>query len=278
MNYPHIYHKVFNEPWLIEPSAHHAIAATLLGHQRGRIDALPLTPVVSEGFMGDPDGQEEPECFQRIGSIARIRISGIIGKHMSTLETMCGGCDLATVQAALAAAIADPAISTILLDINSPGGTVIGVPEFAAMVRRARETKQVAAFTEGLMCSAAMWIGSQADTIFATSSARVGSIGVYRTWLDDSAALAQEGIRRELFEAGIHKAAGLRPITEEERAIFQAEVDQIHAQFKAEVTTQRPGVPDAAMQGLTYWGAAAQENKLVDAFVDCLEDLIAVLQ
>jgi ClpP class serine protease len=123
-----------------------------------------------------------------------------------------------------------------------------------------------------------MWIGAQAEMIFATPSARVGSIGVYRCWLDDSAALAQDGMKRELFEAGAHKAAGLRPITEEERTIFQAEVDQIHADFKAEVLSQRPGVPDTAMQGLVYWGASAQDNGLVDVFVDCFTDLESYLQ
>lgn len=275
MSYPHIYHKVFNEPWLIEPSAHRAICTALANHQ-----SEPL-------IEGDPRfrdsvkvmGQDvKLDYFHRMGTIARVPIEGIIGKHMSLMETICGGCDLAVVQKGLEQAIADPDIETIVLDINSPGGTVTGVPEFAAMVRRAREVKQVFTFTETLMCSAAMWIGAQAEMIFATPSARVGSIGVYRTWLDDSAALAQDGLKRELFEAGAHKAAGLRPITEEERALFQAEVDQIHADFKAEVLSQRPGVPDTAMQGLVYWGESAQANGLVDAFVDCFTDLEEALK
>lgn len=270
MSYPHIYHKVYNEPWLIEPSAHRAICTALENHQS--------SPMAE----GDPRfrdsvkvlGQDvKLDYFHRMGSIARVPIEGIIGKHMSLMETLCGGCDLAVVQKGLEQAMADPEIETIVLDINSPGGTVTGVPEFAAMVRRARDVKTVVAFTETLMCSAAMWIGAQAEMIFATPSARVGSIGVYRTWLDDSASLAQDGLKRELFEAGAHKAACLRPITEEERAIFQAEVDQIHADFKAEVTSQRPGVPDTAMQGLVYWGEKAMENGLVDAFVDCFTDL-----
>ncbi len=279
MNYPHIYHKVFNEPWLIEPSAHRAICQALENHQLSpRLDAKngdSRFPETVRDFFGY---EHQVEYFHKMGTIARIPISGIIGKHMSIMETMCGGCDLAFVQKGLEKAMADPDIQTIVLDINSPGGTVTGVPEFAAMVRRAREVKPCVAFTETLMCSAAMWIGAQAEMIFATPSARIGSIGVYRTWLDDSAALAQDGMKRELFEAGAHKAAGLRPITEEERAIFQAEVDSIHADFKAEVLSQRPGVPEAAMQGLVYWGARAQDMGLVDAFVDCFTDLEAALK
>lgn len=275
LNYPHIYHKVFNEAWLIEPSAHRAICHALLTHEK------PVFAGPENGDSRKPDEYvdlwtgrlEKIDYYHQIGTTARVPITGIIGKHLSRLETMCGGCDLAFFQKGLEQAMADRMIETIVLDINSPGGTVIGVTEFAAMVRRAREVKPVIAFTETLMCSAAMWIGAQAEMIVATPSARVGSIGVYRTWLDDTVANEMEGMKRELFEAGKHKAAGLRPITEEERGMFQAEVDKIHADFKDAVRLFRPQVPDEAMEGLVYWGDDAQKMGLVDAFVDCYTDL-----
>lgn len=264
-DYPRIYHKVFNEPWLIEPAAHRAICAAL----ESRADVGDVPARADERF---PQG----EYFHRMGGTARVPLAGIMGKHLSMLETLCGGCDLAFFQKGIEQAMADDGVKQIVLDINSPGGTVTGVPEFAAMVRRAREVKPVVAYTESLMCSAAMWIGSQAQLIVATPSARVGSIGVYRTWLDDERANEMDGYKRELFEAGKHKAAGLRPITQEERVIFQAEVDELHAQFKAEVRRFRD-VPDAACEGLVYAGEAAQGMGLVDAFVDCFSDLQAML-
>jgi signal peptide peptidase SppA len=279
-NYPHIYQKVFNEPWLIEPSAHAAIRHALLNHEKvpfaGPENGDSRKPEEYVDFWSG--SLKKINYFHRMGSTARVPISGIIGKHLSNLETMCGGCDLAFFQKGLEQAMADKAIEHIILDINSPGGTVVGVPEFGAMVRRAREVKPVIAYTETLMCSAAMWIGSQAEMIIATPSARVGSIGVYRTWLDDTAANEMDGLKRELFEAGKHKAAGLRPITDEERAIFQSEVDRIHAEFKSEVRRFRPDVPDDAMEGLVYVGEQAQEKHLVDAFVDCFTDLERLLE
>lgn len=272
LNYPRIYQKVFNEPWLIEPGAHRAICTALLNHNgapmAGRQNGDSRLPdVIMTDF-----GPEKINYFHRIGSIGRVPISGIIGKHISLMESLCGGFDLARAQKGLEQTMADPDIKHIVLDINSPGGTVTGVPEFAAMVRRARAVKPVIAYTETLMCSAAMWIGAQANEIVATASARVGSIGVYRTWLDDSLANEMDGYRRELFEAGKHKAAGLRPLTEEERALFQAEVDKIHAQFKAEVRNFRP-VPDEACEGLVYAGAEAQRMNLLDLGVDCFTEL-----
>lgn len=271
-DYPRIYHKVFNEPWLIEPAAHRAICTALANHVAGDLPAKSDPRKPDERYNDWTGRVERIEYFHRIGATARIPISGIMGKHLSLLESICGGCDLAFFQKGIEQAMADADVKQIVLDINSPGGTVTGVPEFAAMVRRAKEVKQVVAYTESLMCSAAMWIGSQAQMIVATPSARVGSIGVYRTWMDDSAANEMEGLRRELFEAGKHKAAGLRPITAEERELFQAEVDEIHTQFKAEVRRFR-AVPDEAMEGLVYVGAEAQRMGLVDAFVDCYSDL-----
>lgn len=277
LNYPRIYQKVFNEPWLIEPGAHRAICTALLNHESAPMaDRKNGDSRQPEEVWNPFTGLEKVEYFHRIGHIARVPIHGIIGKHISLMESLCGGCDLAFFQKGLEKAMADPEITHIVLDINSPGGTVTGVPEFAAMVRRALEVKPVITYTETLMCSAAMWIGAQAEMIIATPSARVGSIGVYRTWLDDSVANEMDGLRRELFEAGKHKAAGLRPLTEEERTLFQAEVDQIHAQFKAEVRNYRD-IPDEACEGLVYAGTEAQRLGLVDAFVDCWTDVEEML-
>lgn len=278
-DYPRIYHKVYNEPWLIEPSAHRAICQALINHEKAPLaDREGGDSRKRSSYFDHATGRDKQiDYFQRLGSTARVPISGIIGKHLSFLETACGGCDLAIFQKGLEQAASSADIQKIVVDINSPGGTVTGVPEFAAMIRRAREIKPVVAYTETLMCSAAMWIGAQATMIVATPSARVGSIGVYRTWLDDSAANEKDGLRRELFEAGKHKAAGLRPITEEERAIFQREVDAIHEQFKAEVRNFRT-VPDEACEGLVYVGEAAQSLGLVDAFVDCFTDLEELLE
>lgn len=279
INYPQIYHKVFNEPWLIEPSAHRAICQTLLNHNKE-----PMT-AVENGDSREPDDYFDPwtgriekiEYYQRIGSMARVPIYGIIGKHLSMLETLCGGVDLASRQKGLEQAMADRSIEKIILDFNTPGGTVTGVQEFAALIRRANSIKPVVGFCETMACSGGEWLISQCGLVVGTPSARFGSIGVYRTWLDDSVANQKDGLKRELFEAGKHKAIGLRPITDEERAMFQAEVEKIHAQFKDEIRSARPQVPDEAMEGLVYYGEDAEKMGLVDAFVDCFTDLEEIL-
>lgn len=278
MSYPLIYQKVYNEPWLIEPGAHRAICAALASHERApraeRDNGDDRKPDEYVDFMG---ARRKIEYFQKLDSIGRIPIYGIIGKHLSMIEMICGGgVDLANAQKGLEQAMADPAIKNIVIDFNTPGGTVTGVPEFAAMIRRARAVKPVYGYCETMACSAGQWLISQCTMIVGTPSARFGSIGVYRAWLDATRANVEEGLDLELFEAGKHKAAGIRPLTDEERAIFQAEVEKIHAQFKAEVNLFR-SVPDAACQGLVYSGTDAQANGLVDEFVECFTDLQELL-
>jgi protease-4 len=130
-----------------------------------------------------------------------------------------------------------------------------------------------------MACSAAYYIASQADHIAAAPSAVLGSIGVYMALVDATRAAEMEGYKVELITAGKYKAMGspFKPLSDEERAMFQAEVDAIYAEFKAAVRdgrrapTERGGhqtVADSAMQGQAFNGRAALENRLVDSLTN----------
>lgn len=69
----------------------------------------------------------------------------------------------------------DPAVETVVFRINSPGGAITGVSELAQLMRRS--SKRVLAYIDGVGASAAYWIASAADEIFAADTAIVGSIG-----------------------------------------------------------------------------------------------------
>ena len=117
--------------------------------------------------------------------------------------------DMEDVAAALEAARDRADVQAVFLDVDSPGGTVNGTPELAALVADVSKAKYTYAFTDGQMCSAAYWIASQADAIFATPSARVGSIGVLMPMLDETKAFEQAGLKVELFAAGKFKSIGV---------------------------------------------------------------------
>jgi protease-4 len=272
--YPRIYAKVFSEPWAILPVRHHAIQRALLTHALGtiRADDNPDLDLDDQA----PSLRTERRPFQSVGSTAVVPIFGIIGKHLSRLETMCGGCDLDAVSAAIGAAETDPAVDTILLQIHSPGGTVTGVPELAARI--AQSAKPIIAFTDSECCSAAYWLASQATAIYCTPSACLGSIGVYMALLDASRAYEDQGLKVNAMSAGEMKLAGAdwKPLTDAERAMFQSSVDRIYARFTVDVRAKRQLAAEH-MQGQVFDGEQAVELGLADELVQDIEDIILLL-
>lgn len=282
-NFPHIIQKVYFEPWLITVKKHRAIQRVLEAHIAGTLGTVrqgderrySLPSIGGETRTVTIDG-EEPETprVETLGATVVIPIHGIIGKHLSGLEMYSGGCDLDFVSAALREA-EDPDVSRVILDIQSPGGTVTGVPECARAIGQLAEEKGVIAFSDSEMCSAAYWLASQCGQILVTESVCVGSIGVYLALLDESRALENEGLKVNAIAAGKWKLAGapFRPLGADERAMFQADVDRIAADFKSAVTSKRK-VADEFMEGQTFDGLAALRNGLVDDVIQDFEDLL----
>jgi signal peptide peptidase SppA len=165
-------------------------------------------------------------------------------------------------------AATDAGVSAIVLAVDSPGGTVAGIAEAAQTIRDARAVKPVVAFADGRMQSAAYWLASQADAIFATQSGNVGSIGVYAAFLDRSRAAEMQGVKVEVFKSGKHKGMGIpgTTLTDEQRQMMQADVDKIGAEFRAVVRAGRTPrtVADEVMQGQSFSVADALANGLVD--------------
>lgn len=267
-NYPHILSKVYGEPWLITEEKHNAIRAALVAHIEGRqVDAAFFEP-----YEEAQEKRPQDYCY---GQTMIIPIHGIIGNRLSSMEIACGGCDLKALHELLDVAASMPLVNRVILDVDSLGGTVTGVPEAADAIADLADSKEVFAFTETLMCSAAYWLASQATEIFCTGSARVGSIGVYSIFEDWSEALKKEGVKVNAIYAGEMKLAGayFKPMTDKERAMFQERTDKIYAQFKEAVTSNRK-ISDEYMQGQVFDGEEACLHGLASATIDSIEDLI----
>ena len=266
MGYPRIIEKVYREPWAIKPSTHHAIQSSLAAALNG------------EQLPSDMEEVEEEYEYTQDG-VSIIPISGIIGKHVGLIETaFLGYVDVDSISLALDAAVADSS-STIVLYIDSAGGTVTGIPELAAKIKEASKVKNVIAYTDSLCASAAYWLASQANAVYCSTSAEVGSIGVYMAMLDESKKLEEEGITVNTFQAGKYKLAGSiwKPMTDEERKMFQDDVDYWYGLFTRDVLANRK-LADSTMQGQSFVGEKAVELNLVDGIIDSVEELLAMTQ
>ncbi len=236
------------EPWAIAPEAMDGIIGLAMDMAAGKLFTLPQSDA-PQSIMSVADG------------VATISITGPLLPTTDEFDrVMLGATSLDEVRSTVESAAADPAVTSIVLNIDSPGGTVRGTPEAADAIYEASKVKPVRAHTSGTMASAAYWLGSQATSISMTRSASVGSIGVMVPHIDQSKRAEMLGVKVELFTTGKFKAAGFpgTSLTESQRELIQERIDQVFGEFKSAVTRQGRKIPAEAMQGQTFYGPQAE--------------------
>jgi signal peptide peptidase SppA len=268
VRYPHILEAFRSARWAVMPETLNAIRDVLAARIGG-----------ADTLAGDFGHKERPKrAMEEIKIVANaakgIRVvttEGIIGKRLSSMEIECGGgCDLDAVSEELASAVMDPRSNAVVLELHPPGGVVTGVPELAQQIAEWSQIKPIVAFTDTRSCSAGYWLASQCTEIICTTSADLGSIGVYTAVIDSSEAWAKEGYKLELIKAGRLKAIGHpgTSLSDEQRAHLQADVDAVYAEFTKAVTTGRARagatVDEETMQGQVFFGAMAAARGLAD--------------
>lgn len=174
-------------------------------------------------------------------------------------------------QRAFAAAAADKGVKSVLLDVNSPGGSVAGIQDTVDSLQALRASKPVSTFAGDLMASAGYWLGSSTDHITSTKMSTVGSIGVIGTHVEVSKMLEQQGITPTVLRAGEHKALASQyePLSDKARAQMQDRLDAVYTQFVDHVANARgvsyPVAHSKMANGKEFFGEAALSAGLVDS-------------
>lgn len=210
--------------------------------------------------------------------LAIVRLEGVMTKYGGSMASQ--GSTLRA-RRELRQAAKDPQISGILLEIDSPGGSVSGTPDLARDVAEIAKSKPVFAYCEDCCCSAAYYVASQATRVFANANAVVGSIGVYMVVDDFSKLYEEQGVKAHLIKFGQHKGAGVEgtEVTDEQLEHWQEEVNVLGEQFVAAVQKGRGLTKAAAKQladGRVHIGQAAVDIGLVDG-VQSLDKTLADL-
>ena len=176
------------------------------------------------------DMKSETEFDIVRGDIAVVSISGAMTKRGSS---MARGGSTIRARRAIRQAVNNDDVSSILLQIESPGGATAGTKELADDIHAANDRKPVVAFIEDIGASAAYWVASQASEVYANGPALVGSIGTYMVINDFSAAAEEQGIKVHVIRAGEFKGAGVpgTEVTEEHLEQFQSIVNETNAFF-----------------------------------------------
>lgn len=172
-------------------------------------------------------------------------------------------------------------IKAVVLRVNSGGGTATAGEEMTEYVREFKEAtgKPVVVSSAATNASAAYEISSQADYIYVAKTTAIGAIGTAMQFMDYSGLMEMLGITTEDITSSDSKDStyGTRALTDEERAYYQAQIDQINETFIENVAEGRAMTTDevrALATGLTFTGLDAVENGLADE-VGTQEDAVA---
>ncbi|HLM79280.1 MAG TPA: S49 family peptidase [Terriglobales bacterium] len=183
------------------------------------------------------EGKEaRPPVLKPRLAAGQVGIFGVLGQSDWYSDT-----DYQDIRANVRRAVADPSVKTIDLVIDSPGGSVLGLPETADAIHAANRVKPVRAFVTGIAASAAYWLASQASTVTLTPSGEVGSVGVLDLHADISKALDNAGVKVTAVTAGEHKTerAPFVPLSDDARAHMQAGVNAWYGDFLSAIRRGR---------------------------------------
>lgn len=254
--------------WAIEPGAGSRLAAMAKSPTfHAHVQAGPAPKIESKAeVLAGANGQR----------IAVVQLAGTLMKSQSS-----DGSSTSTVQVRrdLRNAANDPEVGAILLMVDSPGGTVAGTADLAADVRAASAKKPVWSYVADLGASAAYWVASQADKVFANDrTALIGSIGTLAVVYDVSAAAEESGVKTFVFGTGPLKGAGTpgAPLTEEQQDYYRGIVADAQKSFDAGVRAGR-GLTAKQLETVKTGGVFGADEALSLGLIDGIKSFDSVL-
>jgi signal peptide peptidase SppA len=269
---------ILTSPWAIQPDKLLEIQAIYATHLRGeKIDIAGI-----EAKLGRPLANEQ-KPYEVVDGVAIVDISGVLAKRMNLFSQISGGASMQIIERDMRMALNDSSVHSIILAIDSPGGTVDGTQGLADFIVASRDIKPIVTLSDGVMASAAYWIGSAASKAYiSNSTVAVGSIGVVASHVDVSRREEQMGIKTTEIYAGKFKriASQYAPLSEEGKQSIQDQVDYLYSLFVGAVAKNRNVSEEKVLQdmadGRVLVGQQAIDAGLVDG-VSTLQGLIAQL-
>lgn len=266
----HIASAFYGEPWLILPAVHAEIGAILAP----RIKSGAIAEDMAAAMQAKSPAPEGVHIEDGIGF---LRMGGVMGKHLSMMESCYGGYDLARYERQMLELKHRDDVHTIVLSLDSPGGRAVGTHEAAQLTQEVAQEKRLIAYLDTQAASACYYVAAACTEIYAGESSTVGSIGAYSAFLDQSRALEMEGMKMEVFSSAEYKATGMpgTALTANQKKFMQARVDKLGGKFKAFVQACRPHVSEGALNGSYMTAEEGLDAGLVDGLYPTLSHLLA---
>uniref|UniRef100_UPI00404730B6 S49 family peptidase n=1 Tax=Yoonia sp. TaxID=2212373 RepID=UPI00404730B6 len=289
MHHAQIAQRAFNTPLMVDPAKALAFLSglgpritgqeiTFQGLEVEASDQAAATMPARASLFGNELAQRHQrngtQPYAVVDGIAVIEIAGTLVHRGAWIGQSSGLTSYEGIAAQLQAALADPGVRGIALDIDSFGGEVAGAFDLADRIRAARAQKPVHAFVAEHALSAGYALASQADRIILPRTGAVGSIGVVALHTDMSGALDQKGIAVSLIHAGAHKvdANPYQPLPEAVHDQMQRELEVVRFLFAETVAAGRGDrltqTAALATEAAVFRGADAIAAGLADELAD----------
>ena len=228
--------------------------------------------VIGGEMERDIFGDQIPR-MEIIGDTAFVPIKGVLASGLPSIAAAFGYVDPQDVEDELDEAMANDAVKSIWLDVDSPGGSVAGIPELAAKVAaiQAGNEKPIRVFARDCY-SAALWIAAGASSIVSLGSGGIGSVGCYTVLQDSTGFLQSIGVKLHRIASGVSKGLGVDgAVSDKLIEETQSDVNEIADEFKAHVKAFR-AVNDEDMHGQCFSGKAGAAKGFCDGTASSLED------
>ena len=301
--YSKVIQSVYGRPWAILPEKMEEIASFLQMKSEGiqlsqsyiynRLDAVEndnlVSYIVSEQYLKEVE--QDTELVYESSSawtahsnttnsnsantnkrIAVLNMFGTIAQRMNFLSEFSGGTSTELLSKSFAEAMNDNSIVGIIFNTDSPGGTVPGVPELSEQIHNAIKDNEKPVFTlvNPMMASAAYWIGTSTNNVYAIpSSEAIGSIGVLTIHTDISESEAKVGKKYTIFRTAENKAetTSLEPLTKSTIAHIKSTASELHNEF-VDAVARNMGVKSSKVnsdfgQGRTYRAKEALSRGMI---------------
>jgi signal peptide peptidase SppA len=261
--YSHILKAIYEMPWAIMPEKLEAI--------------VQLVQMRAQGVEIDFEAMDRPPTMVAMsaparsgGSVSILPLFGTISQRMNVMSDYSGGTSTEKFTQAFRSAMADSSVKAVVLNVDSPGGTIYGVDELAKEIHGARGDKRIVAVANSLSASAAYWIASAADEFAVTPGGEVGSVGVFAAHFDESKAVEMQGVKTTLISAGKFKTEGnpYEPLSDEARAAMQTRVDDYYGMFVEAVGRNRGVTAGRVKAGFGQGRVVGAEEALKAGMVD----------
>lgn len=200
-----------------------------------------ISKIETRMFPADEERDFDSPLIEVTDGIAVISIAGSLTDRTGRFLLYFGMTPYTMIYDAIVEAALSSTVDSILLSIDSNGGTVSGISHALEGIREAAQIKAIYTHTASNMNSAAYWIGSSGTEVMADRMAEVGSIGVIAVMLDFSKAMKDKGVIPHVFRAGEFKALGMpyEEMTDKAAKTIQARIDARYDQFLEDVAINR---------------------------------------